>query len=131
MIPFWNKNVPCSEDVCKAMWKPPTKGNSFLAGRGLQPDVPPSEDKSSSPTYDYSSDYGDPCSGGSNGYDRPECHEECASFDEFDESCQIDVSVTKSSIKSRIINGAKYVAGSTPWLVALDWKPEKMANLGE
>ena len=112
------------------MWKPKaTKGNAMLAGRGIAPDVPPSEDKSSSDSSDY--DYGDLCSGGSNGYDRPECHEECANFDEFDESCQIDVSVTKSSVKSRIINGAKYVAGSTPWLVALDWKPEKMANLGE
>ena len=55
--------------------------------------------------------------------DRPECDEECPEYDEFDETCDEKAlnSVTDALVQTRIINGAKYTAGTTPWLVALDY----------
>ena len=56
-------------------------------------------------------------------YPSPECDPECPEYNEFDETCDEDALKrgTEQDVENRIVNGAKYTAGTTPWLVALDF----------
>ena len=63
--------------------------------------------------------------------DRPECDESCPQYDEYDETCGGPKTSTFSrKFEQRIIGGATYAGGSTPWLVALDWSKDEV-DLGE
>ena len=108
LIPFWNENKPCDKAVCRDMWNV----NKNRTRRSPQ----------DSSSYDYSS-Y-DVCESAT----RKECEKECPEYDEYDETCTAKLDrkgSTNAKIQQRVINGATYVAGTTPWLVALDYKPEK------
>ena len=63
--------------------------------------------------------------------ERPECDESCPQYDEYDETCGGPKTSTFSrKFEQRIIGGATYAGGSTPWLVALDWSKDEV-DLGE
>jgi len=111
LIDFWNANEPCSKETCHDMGRPNKDAKGTRKRRTAD--------------FDWSS-Y-DSCNPDSvEPYDRPECKEECPQYDEYDESCtaaQDLKQITNANIQERIINGATYVAGTTPWLVALDYQP--------
>ena len=87
---------------------------------------PTDKQKRSVDEYDYESTF--PCD---TVYPFPECDPECPEYNEFDETCDAEALKrgTEPDVENRIINGAKYTAGTTPWLVALDYTEEEMRYL--
>ena len=113
LIDFWNANIPCNKSVCSSMYTPKTT---------VPPAVTEPESDYGSSSY---SDYNNVCE------TKPECNSECPEYDEYDESCESGnlKGRTTQKIQQRVINGARYPAGATPWLVALDWKPKNDIEL--
>jgi len=116
LIDFWNANIPCNTSVCTSMYTSPTAAPEIHA-RAETPDV---DSDSYGSSYDI-----DPCQ------ENPECNDMCEEYDEYNEAChkKDHRGQTSTNVHQRVINGAKYPAGSTPWLVALDWKPDNDIDL--
>jgi len=117
LIPFWNANIPCDKSVCKSMFK-----ESSRQARSTRYGNYGGSDDSNSDFSEYDTD---PCQESSD--NRPECNKDCPEkYDEYNETCDKKTlqSRTDSTIAMRVINGATYVAGTTPWLVALEYNPD-------